>query len=295
MKRFPEWVKPHLFDGRRFQELSLDEVHALRDKLSRFRAPDPLVSIVIPAYNEEENIYRTLSSLAATRTRFPAEIIVVNNNSTDRTVSILKELGVKWVDQPLQGIAFARQMGLDVALGKYHLCADADTLYPPEWVEEMVKPMEIDKSVVGVYGRYSILLPPGHSVLLMRVYEFFTGILFRIRRRRREFVNVLGFNMGFITERGRSVRGFDVAEVRKFDNSEDSEDYTIVSEDGNMALKLSETGRLKFLTSPKVRVYTSARKVLKYGSISAMLFKKIRQHLIEVIKYDKPVIRRASS
>lgn len=295
MKRYPDWVKPHLFEGKMFKELTVSEIEQLRENLRKFTSGHPTVSIVIPAYNEENNLFRTLSSLAANTTDLPAELLVVNNNSTDGTQNMLDRLGVKTIAQPKQGIAYARQLGLEHARGKYHLCADADTLYPPTWVSSMVQPMISDPHVVGVYGRYSILLPPGHSLALLKVYEFCTGVLFRIRRRRREFVNVMGFNMGFLTQRGIDVRGFEVDQVRKFDNAEGSEDFTIVSEDGNMALKLSETGKLKFLTDKTVRVYTSARKVLVYGSISTMLFKKLKQHMVEVLKYDRPLLRKSAS
>lgn len=284
MKRYPKWLMLHLFGGRSFDQLTTSEISSLRIRLAQFKHPQPDVTISIPVYNEEDTIFRTLSSLAANRTSFNIEIIVINNNSTDKSQAILDDLDVTSYRQPLQGIAFSRQMGLEKAKGKYHLCADADTLYPPEWIQQMVSAMENQKDVLCVYGRYSVLLPPGNSLILMKAYELATGLLFRLRKNKKEFINVLGFNMGFIAEMGRQVDGFNVPKSRKFDNAENSSDYTEISEDGYMAMKLASLGKLKLLTDPRVRVFTSARKILAEGTISKMFKKKIRMHVKQLFQ-----------
>lgn len=280
----PKWLEAHLYEGRSFEELTADERKLLAYRLGRFNSPTPEVTIAIPAYNEEESLFRTLSSLAANNTGREVELIVINNNSTDKTQYILDMLGVKNYFQPRQGIAYTRQLGLEKARGRFHLCADADTLYPPTWIENMVAPLETGQ-FLGVYGRYSILAPPGQSQWLFTVYEHCTGILFRLRKKKREFINVLGFNMGFLTEEGRRVHGFDVPKVRVGSNSEESANYTEMSEDGFMAMKLAEVGRLKFLTARSVRVYTSARKVLAGGSLAGVLIKKVKSHARQLYGY----------
>lgn len=250
----------------------------LKSKLRKFQSEKPDVSVVIPAYNEENNIHRTLSSLASNLTGYQVEIIVINNNSTDRTQEVLDALGVKSYFQPQQGIAFARQLGLAHAKGKYHLCADADSLYPPLWIEIMTRTMTKQPEVVCVYGRYSILPPPNQGRLGLFLYESLTGLLFRIRRKKKEFINVLGFNMGFITELGRAKKGFEVQQVRKFNNSIHSKDYTETSEDGTMALLLGREGKLKMVTDPRARVFTSSRKLLDEGSIARAFWSRIKKH-----------------
>ena len=148
----PAWIKSHLFKEKRFKDLSQSEINALKLSISSYLHSNPDVSVLIPAWNEENNIYRTLSSLSNTRTKYKVEIVVINNNSTDGTQHVLDTLGVRNYMQPIQGTPFARQMGLDMAKGKYHLCADADTFYPPDWIDLMVAPMVKDSGITGVYG-----------------------------------------------------------------------------------------------------------------------------------------------
>ncbi len=265
----PSWIKQHIYTGKNFDDLTASELDELRLRIARFTEETPEVSVVIPAWNEENNIYRTLSSLSASNTRYKVEIVVINNNSTDRTQKVLDILGVRNYLQPEQGTPHARQMGLEKARGRYHLCADSDTFYPPDWIDLMVAPMKLDKNVVGVYGRYSFIPPEGYSRPGLWFYERITGILIRIRKRKREYLNVLGFNMGFLTQTGRDTGGFKVTQVRKFDNAAGSDYFVDEAEDGRMAVNLKTKGRLKLVTDPKARVYTSPRRLMYDGGIWA--------------------------
>jgi len=261
------WYKNHL---ERFGEVGLENPEALlelKQQLEPFSPEGPEVSVVIPAWNEEKGILPTLASLAATTTRLRVEIIVINNNSTDRTQQLLDRLGVRNYFQPQQGIAYARQLGLDKAKGKYHLCADSDTLYPPAWIDTMVKPMRDSEEIVGVYGRYSFIPAPGESRLWYRVYECLTGFVVRRRRKRQEYINVLGFNMGFVRDVARETPGFAVINARKFDNAIGSADHVHESEDGRMAVRLKEKGKLCLVTSGKARVFTSSRRLQAEGGL----------------------------
>ena len=263
----PAWVKPHLFAGKNFDDLTAGEIAGLRERLVHFNHAKPAVSIMIPAWNEQDNLYRALSSLAANITERTVEIVVINNNSTDRTQELLDALGVRNYLQLVQGTPHARQMGLFKARGRYHLCADSDTYYPPTWIEAMLKPMLQNENILGVYGRYSFIPPPGHNRLSLIPYEMLTGIIIRIRRRKREFINMLGFNMGFVTEAGRTTGGFEVSQVRKFDNALGSEYFVDEAEDGRMALNLQKKGRIKMVTVKEARVFTSSRRLQAEGGL----------------------------
>ncbi len=261
------WYRKHL---EQFKSVDLDdpiELDELKLRLAKFSPIDPEVSIVIPAWNEEKNILPTLSSLASTNTPLRVEIIVINNNSTDRTQQLLDQLGVRNYFQPQQGISYARQLGLQMARGSYHLCADSDTLYPPTWIDSMVKPMRDDSEIVGVYGRYSFIPTTGKSRWSYKLYEFFTGIVIRLRRKNQEYINVLGFNMGFVREVACSTAGFEVLKARKFDNAANSADHVHESEDGRMAVRLKEQGRLALVTNNKARVFTSSRRLEAEGGL----------------------------
>jgi cellulose synthase/poly-beta-1,6-N-acetylglucosamine synthase-like glycosyltransferase len=75
------------------KEVLQSGIAAIRAQLQKLYSPTPEVSIVIPAYNEAENILKTLSSLAASTTRKSVEIIVVNNNSKDETEALSTSAG----------------------------------------------------------------------------------------------------------------------------------------------------------------------------------------------------------
>lgn len=288
--RLPHWIQLHLYPDRKFRNLTTEEIGDLRQRLASFRHDDPEVSIMIPAWNEQDNIFRALSSLASNKTKYRTEIAVINNNSTDATQELLDQLGVKSYWQPEQGITHARQMGLLKAKGKYHLCADSDTLYPPHWIDAMVTPMETNKEVLGVYGRYSFIPSPGEGRPLFYFYEKLTGILIRLRKKNREYVNVLGFNMGFVTAAGKNGSGFAVLQARKFDNAK-GENYVEESEDGRMAVSLMKQGKLLLVTDNAARVYTSSRRITSEGGLLKSFTDKAGLHLKRMSEY----IRREKS
>src|SRR4051812_9742310 len=95
------------------------------------------VSLIIPAFNEERLIGETLSavkiaSAAFTRRGWDTELIVCDNNSTDRTNQIAQEAGARVVFEPVNQIARARNTGAAAATGEWLLFVDADSQPSPE-------------------------------------------------------------------------------------------------------------------------------------------------------------------
>jgi len=281
----PTWLKPHLFTDRNFADLTEKEIIDLKLRISKFQDVLPEVSVMIPAWNEQNNIYRALSSLSSSNTERKVEIVVINNNSTDGTQKVLESLGVRNYLQPIQGTPFARQLGLEKARGKYHLCADSDTFYPPDWIDSMVAPMEENTNIVGVYGRYAFLPPKSNGRPFLWFYERVTGILVRLRKKNREYINVLGFNMGFVTQVGLSNGGFEVTNVRKFDNALGSEYFVDEAEDGRMAINLKKSGRLKLVITNKARVFTSSRRLVAEGGILKSFTNRLKTHTQKISEY----------
>ena len=126
--RVPSWVNKHQFEYENADELSNRVVSTIVFGMKKLNSNNSIASIVIPVWNEEKNIARTLSSLAAQKTDYSFEVIVVNNNSTDGTQAVLDRCGVQSFFEPRQGIPWARQAGLEEARGKYILCADGDSV-----------------------------------------------------------------------------------------------------------------------------------------------------------------------
>ncbi|MDC1299359.1 glycosyltransferase family 2 protein [Pseudomonadales bacterium] len=93
---------------------------------------DPLVSIIIPAYNAEHTILRALNSLTSQTFRDDVEVIVINDGSMDGTSEVVNNfynensLNWKLISQVNSGEAEARNTGLDSCKGKYILFLDAD-------------------------------------------------------------------------------------------------------------------------------------------------------------------------
>lgn len=94
------------------------------------------VSVVIPAYNEEKFIGRALRSLVEQEIQAD-EVIVVDNNSTDKTTNIVRGFGFRLIHEKTQGMTPARNRGFDSA--KYDIIAriDADAAVPRNWIKRI--------------------------------------------------------------------------------------------------------------------------------------------------------------
>ncbi len=107
------------------------------------------ISVVIPAHNEEKSIESCLNSLLK-QTIKPYEIIVVDNNSTDKTAQIVKKYkNVKIVLEKNKGIIPARNTGFDKAKGEIIARCDADTIVPSEWIEKIDKVFTNNDSIIA--------------------------------------------------------------------------------------------------------------------------------------------------
>jgi len=128
----------------------------------------PKVSVVVPAYNEENYISKTISSLKTQDYKGIYEIVVVDNGSTDKTAEIARKSGVTVIEEPTIGVCSARQAGASVSQGSIIISTDGDTSFPSDWISTIVKTFESDQSIVGVTGPYKYVNPP----LWGRVYCF---------------------------------------------------------------------------------------------------------------------------
>jgi glycosyltransferase involved in cell wall biosynthesis len=111
------------------------------------------ISVVVPAYNEEKYIGRCLEALCSqTFARDFYEIIVVDNNSTDRTAAIAQEMGATVVCESIKGIGAARQRGAVAARGEVIASTDADTIVPADWLERIARRFTAEPDLGGLYG-----------------------------------------------------------------------------------------------------------------------------------------------
>jgi glycosyltransferase involved in cell wall biosynthesis len=104
------------------------------------------ISVVIPAYNEEKYIKTCLESILNQEEQAD-EIIVVNNNSTDKTVELAKEYPVRVVNEAEQGMIQARNRGFNEAQYEIIVRTDADTIVPQNWIKRIKKYFENEKLI----------------------------------------------------------------------------------------------------------------------------------------------------
>ena len=229
---------------------SLDEIpntifDDIKEKLTNRQCQSPLVSIVVIAYNEEQHLASCLWSLSELQTKYPIEILGVNNNSKDRTEEVYQRLGLTYFNEPKQSPGFARQCGLDHAKGKYHFFIDADTFYPSSYVDKMMtKLLKPNVSCVGTF--WSFYPDENHSRFGLFWFELIRDVFLWVQHFKRPELNIRGMTFAFNAEYARqcTIR----TDIRR-------------GEDGSLALSLKKFGKIAFLYNRK------ARPVTGYGTI----------------------------
>lgn len=113
------------------------------------------ISIIIPAYNEEAYLGACLDHVVAAAEGTDCEILVVDNNSKDRTVEIAKGYpNIKVFLETRKGPTWARQCGYEHSTGDLIAMVDADTRMPRGWIKMALKVFREDKRVVFLSGPY---------------------------------------------------------------------------------------------------------------------------------------------
>ena len=116
----------------------------------------PTISLIIPAYNEEDYLPACLDAVMENLAGKAHEIIVVDNNSTDRTKEIVARYpAVTYVFEPEKGITRARQCGYRAASGEILAYVDADTRPPAGWVEQIWDQFGASDALACLSGPYS--------------------------------------------------------------------------------------------------------------------------------------------
>lgn len=108
------------------------------------------VSVVIPVYNEEKYIKNCLDSLVK-QVEKPDEIIVVDNNSTDRTIEIVKKYrNIRIIKETIQGMTSARNAGFNQVKYEIIVKCDADSTLSSDWIKNIKNDFSRDSSIVAV-------------------------------------------------------------------------------------------------------------------------------------------------
>jgi len=113
-----------------------------------------LISIIVPAFNEEKLIAASLRSMQLAAQSFAqrgweTEIIVCDNNSTDATSALARAGGARVVFEPINQIARARNTGADAARGDWFVFVDADSHPTPELFADVAGQIESGRCLAG--------------------------------------------------------------------------------------------------------------------------------------------------
>ena len=208
---------------------------------------NPMLTIVVPTYNEEENIgncLRALNNQTAAREKY--EILVVDGGSKDKTWALAKKYGAdKVMMQKGKGIAGAKNTAAEAARGKILASMDADVIAPREWVEAILNRFS-KENVVGFAGVSSSIEQDFMSRLGLDSLAVFS-----------KFCALVGRPL--LAGQGSAVRLDVLKKIGGF-----IAEYNIVH-DVEVGWRAKKYGKIAF--DRKWRVYTSSRRIKKMGFI----------------------------
>lgn len=204
----------------------------------------PCVSIVVPSYNEEKNLPDCLESLLSQDFAGSYEIVVVDNLSTDGTAAVAAKYGVRVIKCSRKGVFFARETGVMAARGEIIAQADADTVYPKNWLTSIAKRFAEHKEAVAIGGPFFYKRPPWWAPI-ERHLRLFCNIVSRLLFGRPFIIS--GANFAFKKWAFLQVNGY--------------KPYGYGADQFDLATRLNRVGRVIY--DDKIRIRTSSRTMEK--------------------------------
>ncbi len=248
--------------GKNYDEVaSKDIVSQIRANLKLLQNDNPLVTVSVIAYNEEKHLLACLWALSEMKSKYPIEIIGVDNESKDKTAEIFRAVGLSYYTETQHSCGHARLCGLSHAQGKYHVNIDADTLYPPRYVDILISIMEKSSQVMGVSATWEYFPNDNYSKSNLAFYVFLRNMYLRIQSWKRPELSVRGLVFAYRTEEARKV-GIRVHIVR--------------GEDGALAFGLRQYGKIVFVYSRRARVITG------YGTVGNGVWRHFWTRVLQI-------------
>ena len=216
------------------------------------KAPDvaskgylPAVSVIIPAYNEQKVIAKTIQSLLASQYEGPVEVIVIDDGSTDGTLEAVEALNdprLRVVKQSNSGKAYALQRGVDETTNEILIFADADTQFDRHAIALLAGTFE-DSQIGAVSGHARV---GNRSTFLARCQDLEYICGFNLDRRAYATWNCITVAPGAIS----AIRRTTIIAAGGFS-------YETLAEDTDLTLAIHKTGyRVEY--QPKAIAYTEA-------------------------------------
>ncbi|RBW49726.1 glycosyltransferase family 2 protein [Marinobacter sp. F3R11] len=140
-----------------------------------------LVSVIVPVYNRAHLVSETIESILS-QTYEPIETILINDGSTDESLSVLREYEsrfpdkIRVIDQQNQGQIAARNNGIEIAQGEYIAFLDSDDLWLKDKLERQIPLFE--DGVGLVYSGTEIIDENGCTIRVERADELISGYIY---------------------------------------------------------------------------------------------------------------------
>jgi len=215
------------------------------------------VSFAIPAFNEESTLGQCLTSVLAEikRSGAEAEVVVVNNASTDRTKEVAEGFaGVRVVDEPQKGLTFARQKGLVATSGELLANIDADTVMPPGWLTRVLREFEQNPHLVALSGPHNYYELSIFKRLLVKIFYALGYLLY--------LFNHYVIQKGAMLQGGNFILRRDAfLKVGGFDTS-----IIFYGEDTDVACRMTTVGKVKWTWA--LPIQASARRLTAEGIVA---------------------------
>jgi glycosyltransferase involved in cell wall biosynthesis len=231
-----------------------------------------MISVVIPTYNEERNIERCLKALSEqTIPREDYEIIVVDGQSSDRTVEIAERYADRVIQQESKGVGGARNDGVRAARGDVIVTTDADCVPYEEWLE-VVREHFRNEEVIAVTG----VLDPFDYEGLRRYESYIYRLLFQLSNQLLTVFAIVGYyhlcgaNSAFHRDTFLEIGGY-----QDLPYSDDVEIYKRLKPHGKMIL------------DSRMKVYYSIRRIKKM-SLIRYIYQITKNDFVTMVMGVKP-------
>ena len=212
------------------------------------------LAFVIPAYNEEALIGKCVESVLAEvkRSGRDVDIVVVNNNSTDRTREIAASYpGVRVVDELQKGLVSARDGGFQATTAELVANIDGDTMVPAGWLDTVFREFENDEKLVCLSGPYVYYDLSTWDRFLVSMFYALTWLIYVINRYVLRVGSVVqGGNFVFRRDAWIKAGGF-------------NREIKFYGEDTDVAVRLSKIGKVKW--TYVLKMLTSGRRLAEEG------------------------------
>ena len=113
------------------------------------------VSVIMPVYNEEKNLEKTILSVVNQTFKNSYELIIVNDGSKDKSKQIIEKYQkkypnlIRFIDKENTGVSDSRNVALDIANSKYVTFIDADDIYESDYLEKMYSHIQLGHDIVS--------------------------------------------------------------------------------------------------------------------------------------------------